>query len=276
MKSKKYFFLLLFFILILTAIIQAEGLFTYTVKKGDSLSIIANSFNIDVKELIKTNNINDPDLIYIGQNLKIPETEKKVYQVKKGDSLWQIAQLFKVKTKDLIKINNLKNPDKLYVDQKIIIPVTNSRVRYTLASRELKINYIWPVVKGSISSNYGWRNHPIYKRKEFHTGLDIAVPYGTPVYAAADGVVIFSGKKGGYGNLIIIQHRDKSLTYYGHNLELLVKKGDSVRQGKVISFSGNSGTSTGPHLHFEIRVNDKHTNPLQYLNKSYMNNGFRI
>jgi len=197
------------------------------------------------------------------------------YTVKKGDSLWKIANSYQVNLDNLIKINNINSPDTIYIGQKIKIPANNSRTRYTLASRSRRFNYIWPV-HGKISSEYGWRIHPIRHQKEFHTGLDIAAPFGTPVYAADSGTVYFSGWAEGYGKLIIIKHQDNRLTYYGHNLSLLVGEGEKVKQGKVIALVGDTGVATGPHLHFEIRINNKHINPMQCLNQRYLVNGFRI
>lgn len=260
-------------IIILSTIINAEGIITYLVKRGDSLSKIATRFNTSIKELVEFNNIKNPDLIYTNQVIRIPENSAQLYEIKKGDSLNLIAKKFRISVVELINVNKIKNPDQIYVGESLIIPAQKP-YEYQLASRKLRINYIWPV-QGRISSDYGWREHPIYKERSFHTGIDISVPYGTPVYASESGNVEFSGWSEGYGNLVIIRHRDNSLTYYGHNLKLLVKKGEEIKQGKIISLSGNSGVSTGPHLHFEIRIDNKHTNPLRYLNTKYLENNFR-
>jgi len=116
-----------------------------------------------------------------------------------------------------------------------------------------------------ITSQYGNRNHPILKKKKMHTGIDIAVPSGTDVIAANTGKVIYSGYNGGYGNTVIIDHGGKISTLYAHNSKLLVKVGDKVEKGKVISKSGSTGLSTGPHLHFEVRENGQHVDPMKYL-----------
>lgn len=117
----------------------------------------------------------------------------------------------------------------------------------------------------SISSQYGYRNHPILKKKKMHTGIDIKVPSGTSIVAANAGKVIYSGYNGGYGNTVIIDHGGKISTLYAHNSKLLVKVGDKVEKGKVISKSGSTGLSTGPHLHFEVRENGQHVDPMKYL-----------
>jgi|GEM_PF-2023330 len=131
-------------------------------------------------------------------------------------------------------------------------------------NRSEKVNFQMPVF-GRISSDFGSRFHPIDRKTKFHGGMDIAVPKNTPVGAAADGVVKFAGWKGGYGNIVVLGHRDGSETFYGHNEKLLVAEGQSVRAGDIISLSGSTGKSTGPHLHFEVRVNGVAVNPHKVL-----------
>ncbi|MGE5587894.1 MAG: murein hydrolase activator EnvC family protein [Clostridia bacterium] len=124
--------------------------------------------------------------------------------------------------------------------------------------------FVMPVT-GRISSDFGMRFHPILKKSRFHSGMDIAVPTGTLVRAAADGVVIYSGWVSGYGYTVIIDHGGGLSTLYGHNSSLLVKGGQSVLQGDRIAKSGSTGLSTGPHVHFEVRDNGTPVNPWQWL-----------
>lgn len=123
---------------------------------------------------------------------------------------------------------------------------------------------IWPA-RGRLSSGFGWRYHPVLGKKKFHNGQDIAMRIGTPVLAADSGVVLVSGWKGGYGNFVAIDHGNGISTCYGHNSRLLVKAEDKVVKGQTIALSGNTGLSTGPHLHFEVRRNGKPINPLPFL-----------
>ncbi len=126
----------------------------------------------------------------------------------------------------------------------------------------------WPLPgRTLISSGYGSRTSPISGRGEFHTGLDIPAPTGTPVHAAADGVIIKSGTINGYGYTIIINHGSGLSTLYGHNSRLVAKVGQSVKRGDVVALVGSTGYATGPHCHFEVRVNGRHTNPWNYLGK---------
>lgn len=123
----------------------------------------------------------------------------------------------------------------------------------------------WPVPASSrITSSYGFRIHPVYKSKKFHSGIDIGAPYGVNILAAADGVVTMAAYNGGYGKCIIINHGSGISTLYGHNSSLLVENGDRVTKGQIIAKAGSTGVSTGPHLHFEVRVNGSTTDPLSY------------
>lgn len=118
-----------------------------------------------------------------------------------------------------------------------------------------------------ISDRFGYRNHPILKRKHLHSGIDFSSEIGAPVYATADGVVEFAqlGFNGGYGNLIKIDHSFGFKTYYAHLDSVVVRRGDFVKKGQMIAHSGNSGNSTGPHLHYEIRFLGAYINPQNFL-----------
>ncbi len=118
---------------------------------------------------------------------------------------------------------------------------------------------------GWISSRFGYRRHPIFKRVIFHSGIDIAAKHGDKIRAADSGTVIFSGRKGGYGNVTIIDHGNNLSTLYAHQSRLIVSEGENVRQNQLIGYVGQTGYSTGPHLHFEVRKNGTPVDPLQYL-----------
>lgn len=120
--------------------------------------------------------------------------------------------------------------------------------------------FVWPC-SGPITSPFGES-----RSYESHPGIDIGVPTGTPIHAAADGVVIRSSYYGGYGNCVVISHGDGISTLYGHNSSLACSVGESVKQGDVIAYAGSTGWSTGPHCHFEVQINGAVTNPLNFLN----------
>ena len=127
-------------------------------------------------------------------------------------------------------------------------------------------NGSWPVPGyNRVSSPFGYRIHPVLGIKKLHTGIDIPAPTGTPTVAVSSGTVIYSGVQGSYGNTVMIQHDNGLVSLYAHNSSLVVKVGDQVKKGQVVAKIGSTGRSTGPHLHFEIRVNGTAQNPLNYL-----------
>ena len=116
-----------------------------------------------------------------------------------------------------------------------------------------------------VTSYYGYRYHPVLHVNKLHTGVDIGVPTGTPVYAMADGVVIVAGYNGAYGNVVVISHGGDLTSLYGHNSQILVSVGQNVKKGQMISKSGSTGFSTGPHLHFEVDNGGQPIDPSPYL-----------
>ncbi len=127
-------------------------------------------------------------------------------------------------------------------------------------------NNVRPVSQGWVSSPYGRRIDPISGRMAWHTGVDFAGRKGSEVVAVDRGIVVFAGRRAGYGNLVELAHLNGHVTRYGHQASIAVRRGDIVRQGQAIGSIGNTGRSTGPHLHFEVLRNGRHRNPMQYLN----------
>lgn len=123
---------------------------------------------------------------------------------------------------------------------------------------------IWPV-GGTITSEFGWRTHPIFGTARFHSGLDIGADYGDPICAAQSGTVTYAGWISGYGNTVMIDHGGGIVTLYGHNQSLAVGEGQTVSQGEVIAYCGSTGNSTGPHCHFEVRQNGEPVSPYGFL-----------
>lgn len=125
-------------------------------------------------------------------------------------------------------------------------------------------SYIWPLPGYSPGSAYGWRMHPVYHEMRFHSGEDVGAPSGTAILAADSGSVILAGVNGGYGNCVMINHGEGRVTLYAHMSSIAVSYGANVTQGQTIGYVGSTGVSTGPHLHFEVRVNGATTDPKQY------------
>jgi len=174
------------------------------------------------------------------------------YNVESGDSLWLISRRLNISVNKLMTYNNLKSLN-IKVGQKLWIPGIKSSKKF-----------VWPV-RGRISSPFGNRINPISHTKEFHPGIDIANKIGTPILASRSGRVSYSGWIRGYGKVIVINHSGGYSTLYAHMSKQIAKKGQYVYQGQKIGEVGSTGYSTGPHVHFEIRLNGKKMNPIKYL-----------
>ncbi len=124
--------------------------------------------------------------------------------------------------------------------------------------------FMWPC-SGPITSPFGWRIHPVFGTSKFHSGIDIGVDYGTPILATNAGTVVYSGWLGGYGYCVMVDHGGGIVSLYGHNQSLAVSEGQYVNRGALLSYAGSTGYSTGPHLHFEIRVHGEVVDPIGYL-----------
>jgi murein DD-endopeptidase MepM/ murein hydrolase activator NlpD len=124
---------------------------------------------------------------------------------------------------------------------------------------------MWPILNGRIGSHYGGRLDPFTRDADVHLGVDIVAPKGTPIKATADGIVRFSARQSEYGNLIVLEHPNGFSTRYGHLYAFNVTQGQTVHKDDVIGYVGMTGRSTGPHLHYEVRLNDKAVNPRPYL-----------
>ncbi len=238
---------------------------TYTVKPGDSLQIIANTYNVKVTTIAGSNNLSIDAALKEGQKLEFPSVDGVLYKIQNGETLSELALLNKIDMDKIVDINKLESPEKLKLGQKIIMPdvakVTPVPTKKTLSRGGSLPTFegALPVI-GRISSTFG----PRWGKE--HGGIDIAAPTGTDVYAFMGGKVTFSGwNDGGYGNLVIMDHGNGLQSYYAHNSKLLVKKGENISKGTQIADVGSTGRSTGPHSHFEVRKNGTPVNPYNYI-----------
>ncbi|MFW5710002.1 MAG: M23 family metallopeptidase [Bacteroidota bacterium] len=211
--------------------------------------------------LITSNNLATPRDIASGMTIYIPNMRGIIYQKKNSESLAEISRKFKGSPKILKSVNKMDN------DVKPVIFIPCGKLSSLERSLFLGTAFASPVNKGRKTSGFGVRRDPIQHDKRFHSGIDIACPIGTRISAARNGKVIFSGYSGGYGKLVIIKHSRNYCTYYGHLNKILVKKGDTVATGQKIAISGNTGRTTGPHLHFEVRKYEKPIDPGLLLNR---------
>lgn len=204
---------------------------------------------------------------------------KKEYELTSRNKRLQNEIEFKAKEFEEIsdKISNieelvgLKTPEVASIDERLeSITLTSSQQQELFKS----IPNGWVIPNEGITSKFGWRTHPVLNKKEFHRGIDLRAPIGTPIVAPADGVVEFAGfhKDSGFGYLIILNHNFGFKTNFAHlskNIE--VKSGEFVKKGDLIGYTGNSGLSTGPHLHYEIRFIARPLDPLPFLSWSSAN-----
>ena len=267
------------------------GEVTYTVVKGDTWSKIANDNGMTSAELEAINPGYDINHIHIGDSLTISNaipyltivvTERQNYvdpidfdityeddsNLYKGD--------YRVITKgvygsadvlaDVTYVNGVETERTVLSSVTLTAPVTEHRAKGTKErpSWAPSGNFRWPT-SGRITSYFGYRNTGIRGASTNHKGIDIAVPYGTPIYAADGGTVTFSGYKGAMGYVVIIDHGNGYCTYYEHNSSLLVSYGAHVYKGQQIAKAGRSGVASGVHCHFGITRNGTYVNPLNYL-----------
>jgi murein DD-endopeptidase MepM/ murein hydrolase activator NlpD len=256
----------------------------YTVEKGDSVFGIAKKFNISPETVLWANEdqLNDsPDMLSPGMTLKIPPVDGVYYKWKENDTLESVAQQFKAKVEDIVNWPgnkmDLTNP-KVQVDEWVMVPDGEREFRSWIVPQIArgkagvsKSVYGPGACEGTYDGAYGsgWFAWPsashVLSGNDFwsgHLGIDIAAFVGDAVYASDNGVVVFAGwSTGGYGNMVMIDHGNGYQTVYGHMSAVAVGCGQSVYQGQYIGAAGSTGNSTGPHLHFEIRLYGQFINP---------------
>lgn len=236
---------------------ESRSIDSYTVRPGDTLWSISRRFGVDLKELTAVNGIQEGTVIIPGQVLALAEATVRTHRVSRGETMWSLARQYQVSMGQLMAANRIQDPSTLMAGQELIIASSADQVQSVLG-KVPELTFAWPLV-GRITSNYGPRNG------EFHHGLDIAGNYGELIKASEKGSVVWVGWRPFYGNTVILDHGDNYRTVYGHISDYLVKNGDVVEKGQVIARVGSTGRSTGPHLHFEVRINNKTVNPISFL-----------
>lgn len=259
----------------------------YVVQSGDTISQIAQKFGISQSTLLWANNLSVRSYLRPRQELRILPTSGVEHKVKSGDTVIKIAKTYDADVDDIIEFNNLAaGGADIVVGELLVIP--GGELQYSAPvvaktpSRNIPVvseitnkiqqqvappssaetpagtGYVWPSTVKYISQYSKWG----------HYALDIAGPVGSPIYATKAGTVtkaICSGWNYGYGCYVMIDHGGGVQSLYAHNSKLFVESGDKVEQGQTISLMGSTGNSTGPHLHFEIRVNGNRQNPLRFV-----------
>lgn len=267
---------------------EQETASVYEVVQGDTLSEIAIKVNIPMDRIIEMNDSleDERSTLQIGQKLVITVPVPELSVVRVEENYYE-----EIYDADVIYIEN----DNWYTNHTVVHQQPSAGFRRVVADvsflndkeierdilkeeivqeavakvveRGTKIppTYIRPISGGRQSSGFGRRSAPTKGASTYHKGIDWATPTGTPVYASCGGTVTRAGWGSGYGYVVYIDHEDGRQTRYGHLSKVLVSVGDTVKQGERIALSGNTGVSTGPHLHFEILINGSQVNPLKYL-----------
>lgn len=235
----------------------------YKVRKGDTVWDISRHYKVSMQSILQANRIRNPRRdVRTGLKLFIPgvspinSKDGVWYKIRRGDTVWGIAKRYGVSRRDVLNVNRLSTSGIIFAGQKLFLPGVKSYERFGNPLRGRLM----------VTSKYGYRIHPITRRRQFHSGIDLRAKTGTRIYAAKSGKVIFVGRYGGYGRLVIIKHDDGYTTRYGHLSRIKVNNGQKVNTNTVIGLSGNTGRSTGPHLHFEVRLKGQSIDPAKYLN----------
>ena len=248
----------------------------YVVQPGDTVGRIALSRGVSENTIIWENNLPASGLIRTGQELRILPVSGVSHTVKDGETISGIGKKYGVGSEDILEYNNIEIEEHIFPGEVIIIPdgvkiapPSPQRAQYLADLQkedyqkvDVPANYqgsssglIWPMPAAKkLSQSYSSR----------HRAIDVPCR-DCEVTAAGDGIVQLAGWQTGYGNTVVINHGNGITTRYGHGKSLLVKAGDSVTQGQAIMISGSTGRSTGPHLHFEVKINGDHVDPLKYV-----------
>lgn len=253
----------------------------YLVAEGDTVRGIAEKFKIDVDTLLGANAevARNPDLLKPGMSLSILPTNGALVTMAEGDTLVKVAQKFGVDAGEVVQFNQIPDADAVAVGSKLILPgakidATGEGVQTAAALAfqplfqvQQGLTWVWPAA-GVITSVHG-EVGPTSPRG--HAGLDIAAPVGTPIYAAADGVVERANDGGPYGLVIVVAHADGYETRYAHLSGFEANVGEEVKAGDLIGRMGSTGYSTGSHLHFELREGGSLVDPQTLLPRNRPN-----
>jgi murein DD-endopeptidase MepM/ murein hydrolase activator NlpD len=256
----------------------------HVVQQGDTVSAIAKKYGISVNTILWANDLTARSVLKLGQEITVLPVSGVIHEVKRGETLGAIAKKYGSDVDKILAANLVKSPTAVQIGQRLVIPdgkpvaapVTARKPSAPAAtpprlgdvrdvfrppeeappSRTIDgVEIAWPTNQKRINQYYKWK----------HTGIDINGTLKDATYAADAGIVTFAGwNSSGYGNMILIDHGNGMVTRYAHHSKLFVKTGDQVTKGQTIGMVGSTGRSTGPHLHFEIYMNGKRVNPLEY------------
>ncbi|MFN2184332.1 MAG: peptidoglycan DD-metalloendopeptidase family protein [Anaerolineae bacterium] len=245
---------------------------TYTVQANDNVWAIAQGFGLKAETVLWANPKveKSPDLLSVGQKLVIPPVDGIYYTVAQGDTVEKLAKTYKTTVEKIVGFegNQLEEPYTLAVGQQVMLP--DGRKQVVVQTNYYPMTRVGSAPKNALkgSGRFAWPTQGILTQRYWsgHLGIDIANRTGTPIRAADAGYVVMAGRDTwGYGNQVLIDHGNGYLTRYAHLDTIKVKAGESVERNQQIGTMGNTGRSTGPHLHFEIIYSQQRRNPLGFL-----------
>lgn len=241
------------------------GILIHTVSDGETLDGIAALLGVTTSQVMADNRLLSAGEIVPGETLRVAR-DGILHLIKEGQTLTDISNTYGVSIDRITAANGITDPSRIFAGEEILIPGATTALWETVVrfSYGQRTRFIW-ALEGEVVSEFGWRVHPVLGMRHHHNGIDIDVPTGTTVHAAAAGKVFFIGEQEGYGTTVILKHANEYYTLYGHLSTPLVYVGQFVDIGQGIAESGNTGISTGPHLHFEIRNREFPVDPRSYL-----------
>jgi len=242
-----------------------DAILRHTVSDGETVNGIAAELGVSASNLLVSNRLFGGGQLQPGRVL-YASREGVVHTIQRGQTLTDISLTYAVPVETLTSANGLTASSTIFAGDRILIPgvTTTFWDDVVRLSNGVPSRFIWPL-EGEVVSTFGWRVHPVLGNRHHHDGIDLDVPEGAVVHAAAGGEVYFYGEQPGYGNVLILEHADGYFTMYGHLASAIVSPGRYVEMGQEIALSGNTGISSGPHLHFEIRNGEFPIDPLRYL-----------
>jgi murein DD-endopeptidase MepM/ murein hydrolase activator NlpD len=231
--------------------------YKYRLKQNENFWKILSQTSLNIDTLSAINSLPSPIDVSPGKEIFVCNMRGIIYKVNKNDNIDNISKKYNIEKEYICKVNKISNGQ---INKEYLF-IPSGELSNIERSLFLGVGFASPLKQYTRTSAFGTRIDPFNKKFGFHPGLDLACPVGSEVVAARNGRVTFAGFQGGYGLLLIIKHEHGYSSYYGHLKKILIKEGDVVERGVLIGISGDSGRSTGPHLHFEVRKETRPVNP---------------